>query len=97
MIDFYQIRSPLSQVTEERMARYIDALGQTLEEELRRVDLKQYLEDGFALLEKAGRKRGFLISGGEVDTERMSRILLDEFRGGKLGRFTLEQPPEANL
>lgn len=54
-------------------------------------------EDGFALLEKAGRKRGFLISGGEVDTERMSRILLDEFRGGKLGRFTLEQPPEANL
>ncbi|MBQ2323997.1 MAG: ribosome biogenesis GTPase YlqF, partial [Oscillospiraceae bacterium] len=51
-------------------------------------------EDGFALLEKAGRKRGFLISGGEVDTERMSRILLDEFRGGKLGRFTLELPPE---
>ena len=44
--------------------------------------------------EKAGRKRGFLISGGEVDTERMSRILLDEFRGGKLGRFTLEFPPE---
>ena len=32
--------------------------------------------------------------GGEVDTERMSRILLDEFRGGKLGRFTLEFPPE---
>ena len=51
-------------------------------------------DDGYALLEKAGRKRGFLISGGEVDTERMSRILLDEFRGGKLGRFTLEFPPE---
>ena len=49
-------------------------------------------EDGWALLNKAGRKRGFLISGGEVDTERMSRILLDEFRGGKLGRFTLEAP-----
>ena len=49
-------------------------------------------EDGWALLNKAGRKRGFLISGGEVDTERMSRILLDEFRGGKLGRFTLETP-----
>ncbi len=42
---------------------------------------------------KAGRKRSFLISGGEVDTERMSRIL-DEFRGGKPGRFTLEFPPE---
>ena len=50
--------------------------------------------DGWSLLEKAGRKRGFLISGGEVDTERMSRILLDEFRSGKLGRFTLEEPPE---
>ena len=49
-------------------------------------------EDGWTLLNKAGRKRGFLISGGEVDTERMSRILLDEFRGGKLGRFTLETP-----
>ena len=51
-------------------------------------------DDGYALLEKAGRRRGFLISGGEVDIERMSRILLDEFRGGRLGRFTLELPPE---
>ena len=51
-------------------------------------------EDGWTLLEKAARKRGFLVSGGNVDTERMSRILLDEFRAGKLGRFTLEEPPE---
>ena len=54
-------------------------------------------EDGWTLVEKAGRKRGFLISGGEVDTERMSRILLDEFRGGKLGRFTLETPSEGDI
>ncbi|WP_298022825.1 ribosome biogenesis GTPase YlqF [uncultured Dysosmobacter sp.] len=47
---------------------------------------------GYRLLEAAGRKRGFLVSGGEVDTERMAKILLDEFRGGKLGRFTLELP-----
>lgn len=47
---------------------------------------------GWELLERAARKRGMLVSGGEVDTERMSRVLLDEFRGGKLGRFTLEQP-----
>ena len=47
-------------------------------------------ESGYDLLTKAGRKRGFLMRGGEVDTERMARILLDEFRGGKLGRFTLE-------
>ena len=49
---------------------------------------------GYGLLEAAGRKRGFLISGGEIDTERMAKILLDEFRGGKLGRFTLELPEE---
>lgn len=47
---------------------------------------------GWELLEEAGRKRGFLISGGEVDTERMAKILLDEFRSGKLGRFTLDVP-----
>ena len=47
---------------------------------------------GYRLLEAAGKKRGFLISGGEVDTERMAKILLDEFRGSKLGRFTLERP-----
>ena len=47
---------------------------------------------GWVLLEEAGRKRGFLISGGEVDLERMARVLLDEFRGGKLGRFTVETP-----
>ena len=47
---------------------------------------------GYRLLETAGRKRGFLVSGGEVDTERMAKILLDEFRGSKLGRFTLELP-----
>ena len=49
---------------------------------------------GWELLEQAARKRGMLISGGEVDTERMSKVLLDEFRGGKLGRFTLETPED---
>ena len=49
---------------------------------------------GWELLELCGRKRGFLISGGEVDTERMSRVLLDEYRSGKLGNFTLETPED---
>ncbi|NLF35263.1 MAG: ribosome biogenesis GTPase YlqF, partial [Clostridiales bacterium] len=48
--------------------------------------------DGWALLERAARRRGFLISGGEADLERMAYVLLDEYRGGKLGRFTLELP-----
>lgn len=56
--------------------------------------------EGWELLEQGARKRGMLISGGEVDTERMAKVLLDEFRGGKLGRFTLERPedvPERGL
>ena len=50
--------------------------------------------DGWALLQAAGKKRGFLISGGEVDTERMAKVLLDEYRSCKLGKFTLEKPEE---
>jgi len=46
---------------------------------------------GFDLLKLAAAKRGFLVKGGEYDLERMSVILLDELRGGKLGRITLEQ------
>ena len=49
---------------------------------------------GWELREAAGRRRGFLISGGEVDLERMSRVLLEEYRSCKLGRFTLERPEE---
>lgn len=52
-------------------------------------------DSGYDLLVKAGKKRGFVLRGGETDTERMAKILLDEFRGGRLGRFTLELPPEA--
>jgi ribosome biogenesis GTPase A len=40
------------------------------------------------------KKRGYLLSRGEIDTERMAKVLLDEFRGGKLGRFTLEVPED---
>ncbi|MDR3207640.1 MAG: ribosome biogenesis GTPase YlqF [Oscillospiraceae bacterium] len=46
--------------------------------------------DGFSLLTDAARRRGFLVGGGEANTERMARTLLDEFRAGKLGRITLE-------
>ena len=49
---------------------------------------------GYDMLTQAGRRRGFLLRGGEIDTERMARILLDEFRGGVLGRITLETPED---
>ncbi len=48
----------------------------------------------FDLLTLIGRKRGCLISGGEVDTERTSNLLLDEFRAGRIGRLTIDEIPE---
>ncbi len=59
---------------------------------------ERYKLDGFSdkepfeILEMIGRKRGMLISGGEIDTERTAVMLLDEYREGKLGRITLERP-----
>ena len=50
--------------------------------------------ENYEVFEKIGRKRGFLISGGEVSYERTAVMLLDEFRGAKIGRFTLERPEE---
>jgi len=47
---------------------------------------------GFDMLSEAAKRRGFLVAGGEVDIRRMAQVLLGEFRGGKLGRITLENP-----
>ena len=49
-------------------------------------------ENGFELLELAAKRRGFLISRGEYDIERMANTLLDEYHSGKLGRLSLERP-----
>ncbi len=49
---------------------------------------------GYELLEYVGKKRGFVISGGEIDTYRGANVVLDEFRGAKIGKITLEMPPE---
>ena len=46
---------------------------------------------GYMLLEEAGRKRGYLLARGEINTERMAKVLIDEYRGGKLGTFTFEK------
>lgn len=48
--------------------------------------------DSYELLNIIGKKRGMLISGGEINTDRAAIMLLDEFRSGKLGRITLEMP-----
>ena len=58
-----------------------------------RYKLEADAEDtGYGLLEKVGRKRGMMISGGEINTERAAITVLDEYRSGKLGRITLEMP-----
>ena len=49
-------------------------------------------KEDYEILEMIGRKRGMLISGGEIDYERASVMLLDEYRGGKLGRLSLDLP-----
>lgn len=50
--------------------------------------------NGFELLEQAARKRGFLVSRGEYDIERMANTLLGEYHEGKLGRLSLEAPDD---
>ena len=50
--------------------------------------------NGYELLMRVGKARGMLISGGEINTERAAVAVLDEFRGGKLGRITLETPAD---
>ncbi len=58
-----------------------------------KIDLPQGTP-GYELLEEGARKRGFLLARGELNTERMARILLEEYRNCKIGRFTLEAPDE---
>lgn len=52
---------------------------------------------GYEILEKIGSKRGFMISGGEVDMERAANMILDELRGAKIGNVTLEAPADIEI
>lgn len=74
--------------------RLLEVLAQTrpsaIEERYKIADLDGL--QGWEILEMIGKKRGFLIKGGEIDYERTAVIVADEFRGGKLGRITLELP-----
>ena len=69
-----------------------DRYPQTLKDRYKLTELDG--KQGWELLEQGAKNRGMLISGGRADTERMAKVLLDEFRGGKLGRFTLEVPED---
>ena len=81
---------------EELASRLMSLLWQRYPEKVKERYNIDCAEDtpGWELLQAAGKKRGYLLARGEVDTERMAKVLLDEFRGGKLGRFTLETPED---
>ncbi len=84
--------------TEELSCRLAELLQKYYPQTLReryKIELSEELP-GYMLLEEMGRKRGYLVSGGEVNTERMAKVLLDEYRSGKLGHFTLEMPEDCN-
>jgi len=53
-------------------------------------------KSGLTLLTEAGKNRGCIISGGEIDFDRIGSIVLDEFRGGKIGKISLERPDDIN-
>lgn len=84
--------------TEHLASRLLEYLSVRYPEELQR-RYKMEREDisglaGYEMLEKIGKKRGMLMSGGVVDTLRASVMILDEFRSAVLGRITLEIPEE---
>ena len=93
--DIMDVETLACHLRDDLARRYPDALRERYKLELpQRQEEQDALAYGYELLRAGAGKRGFLISGGEADTERMARILLDEFRGGKLGNFTLELPQE---
>ena len=84
---------------EDLASRLMALLWQRYPEAIReRYGIEQVPEEtgvlGYDLLTEAGRKRGYLMARGEINTERMAKVLIDEYRLGKLGRFTLEEPEE---
>ena len=58
--------------------------------------ISETFEDPLETLNAIARKRGALISGGQINYNRIAVILLDEFRGGKIGKISLERPGVKN-
>ena len=64
------------------------------EEEIKEINAEDKNEEVYNLLKLIGRKRGAVISGGEIDEEKTATIILNDFRSGKLGKITLEKVNE---
>ena len=78
------------------VCRFLDMMKKNYPERLTERYKITDFEDAqsYEILEMIGRKRGMLISGGEINTERAAIAVLDEYRAGKLGRITLELPED---
>ena len=79
------------ELAQKLLARLRTLAPQALMERYKRITTDTPEEE---LLGAVARSRGFLLSGGVLDTERAARIVLDEFRGGKIARVTLDEVPE---
>jgi len=86
VLDLLDIASRLCGTLRDLYPRLLCERYKLSEEELYADELS------YDLLLRIGKKRGFLLAGGVIDDDRTARILLDEFRGGKIGRITLEKP-----
>lgn len=80
---------------EELALRLVERLQKSYVTQLKeRYKLSDVFENPLDTLDLIGKKRGTLISGGQIDYNRIAVILLDEFRGGKIGKISLERPSE---
>lgn len=87
-IGFELLRTLITNYTPNLMERY-----KLTEEQVNEIMQNQELEPNEKVLEVMnliGRKRGAIISGGEIDIEKVANIIIDDFRSGRLGRITLE-------
>lgn len=81
--------------TEELSYKLVERLQMYYEDELKdRYKIEKVFEDPLDTLDAIARKRGCLMSGGHIDYNRIAVILLDEFRGGKIGNVSLERPDD---
>ena len=79
----------LEALLDEVRRNYTDLVAQRY-----KLDAETLALPPYELLEAIGRKRGLLVRGGEVNTERCAIMLVDEFRACKWGRISLERPPQ---
>ncbi len=88
ILDQSQLACELIKILRERNVKFLEARYKIVVDEN---------DENWQVLEKIGKARGFLIKGGEIDLDRASIILIDEFRGCKLGKISLESPENIEI